>query len=179
MACVSLAGRGIHFSWSLPDFPRCHLEIDERKCHLFVVRPMRALLLGFCLVLTACMKRTDVDPWPPFTRVEVSQSDSPDQFFPPDAGRERALALKTFMEGQRIGWTRAFAVGFGPPSPVYYAHLHEGGKYVGYFAVGAGVLPGGAAFFQALCGDMFAQKRVTKSEANQFLDAIGVGGELR
>jgi hypothetical protein len=73
---------------------------------------------------------------------------------------------------------RAYGVGFGPPSPAYYAHLYDGDKYVGYFAVGAGVLPGSAAFFQVRYGDVFAQKRVTAAEANRFLNLIGVGGEL-
>ena len=55
---------------------------------------MRAVLLvGLCLTLTGRMKKTDLGPLPPFTRVEISQSESPDSFFPPDAGREKTLTF--------------------------------------------------------------------------------------
>ena len=84
----------------------------------------------------------------------------------------------TFIDGQRHDWTRAYGFGFGPPSPVYYANLIDGDKYLGYFAVGAGVLPGSSALFEVRYGKIYARKRVTRSEANRFLDLIGKGGGL-
>ena len=154
--------------------------VGSRQLILYLVRPMRALVLVAVLLASAgCMKKEDSISLPSFTRVEVSRSNAPDSIFPADAGREEAPAVRAFTDTQRSGWTRAIGVGFGPPSPAYYAHLHDGDRYVGYFAVGAGVLPGTAAFFQVHFSGMYAQKRITRAEANQFLDVIGVGGELR
>jgi hypothetical protein len=136
-----------------------------------------ALLFVFCVLLTGCMKRTALDPLPHITRVVVLQHEHPG-WVPPAAGVEEVAAIAAFMDSLRSGWTRAYGVGFGPPSPAYYAHLYDGDRYVGYFAVGAGVLPGSAAFFQVRYGHVFAQKRVTTAEANRFLNLIGVRGEL-
>jgi hypothetical protein len=124
------------------------------------------------------MKRTALDPWPHITRVVVLPYEHPGGV-PSDADNKDVAALATFMDSLRSDWTRAYYVGFGPPSPAYYAHLFEGDRYVGYFAVGAGVVPGSAAFFRVRYGDVFAQKSITRGEANRFLDLIGVGGELQ
>jgi hypothetical protein len=141
---------------------------------------MRAVLLvGFCLFLTGCMKKTDLDPLPPVTRVDVLQHASHDDLFPPHIESGKVPPIATFIDGQRFDWTRAFGVGFGMPSPIYYAHLYEGDRYLGYFAVGAAALPGSSALFEVRYGKIYARKRVTRSEANRFLDLIGVGGELR
>lgn len=132
-----------------------------------------------CMLLVGCMKRTDLAPMPHITRFIVLPKDYEYPYsIPSDIGQKDVGALVAFMDSVHSGWTRAYGVGFGPPSPAYYAHLYDGGRYVGYFAVGAGVLPGSAAYFQVRYGDVFAQKRVTKAEANRFLDLIGVGGEL-
>lgn len=134
------------------------------------------------------MKSADIGPLPPFTRITVGGSD-PQRAYPP-LKYDRAsgtlsrdfkvdlAALHAFIDGRRRGWTRAIAVGFGPPAPASYAHLYAGNEYLGYFAVGSGALPGSAAFFQVQLGDLFAQKRITAAEANQFLELIGEGGEL-
>jgi hypothetical protein len=135
------------------------------------------LLLGSCFIMSGCMKATDLQRLPPFTRVVAIPYETGVSYAPSLDG-EKLPALVTFLDSLRSGWTRAYGVGFGPPSPAYYAHLYDGDKYVGYFAVGSGVLPGSAAFFQVRYGDVFAQKRVTAAEANRFLDLIGVGGEL-
>jgi len=135
------------------------------------------LLFVFCVVLTGCMKRTGLGPLPHITRVVVLSYEHPG-WVPADAGEKYADALVAFMNSRRSDWTRAYGVGFGAPRPAYYAHLYDGTKYVGYVAVGAGALPGSAAFFQVRYGHVFAQKRVTAAEANRFLDLIGVGGEL-
>ena len=140
---------------------------------------MRALLLvTVCLFCTACMRKTDLAALPHITRVAVSPYEHPG-WVPQNAGGKDVGGLVAFMKSVHFGWTRAYGVGFGPPSPAYYAHLYDGDRYVGYFAVGAGALPGSAAFFQVRYGDVFAQKRVMTAEANRFLDLIGVGGELR
>ena len=136
-----------------------------------------ALVFVFCALTTGCMKRTVLDPLPHFTRVVVLSYEHPG-WVPQDAGLEKAAPLVAFMESQRSGWTQAYGVGFGPPSPRCYAHLYDGDRYVGYFAVGAGALPGSAAFFRVHYGDVFAQKRVTAAEANRILDLIGDGGGL-
>jgi hypothetical protein len=136
-----------------------------------------ALLLVFCVLWTGCMKRTALDPLPRITRVVVHRSEHPG-WISPDAGHKEVVAIVAYMDSQRSDWTRAYGVGFGPPSPAYYVHLFDGVRYLGYFAVGAGASPGSAAFFQVRYGDVFAQKRVTAAEANRFLNLISVGGEL-
>jgi len=134
------------------------------------------------------MKSADIGPLPPFTRITLGGSDPEGAFAPLKYDpvsrtwskdfKVDLAALQAFIDGHRRGWTRAIAVGFGPPAPAWYAHLYAGDRYLGYFAVGAGALPGSAAFFQVQLGDFFAQKRVTAAEANRFLDLIGIGGEL-
>ncbi|MEN3368065.1 MAG: hypothetical protein V7609_208 [Verrucomicrobiota bacterium] len=145
-----------------------------------LVRYMRALfLVGFCLILTGCMKKTDLGAVPPLTRVVVSSSESLNSSFPPrPLENAKASAVVAFINGHRFDWTRAIGVGFGVPSPVCYVHLYEGDRYLGYFGVGAAVLPGSSAFFEVQLGKLYARKRVTRSEANRFLDLIGIGGEL-
>jgi hypothetical protein len=126
------------------------------------------------------MKSVDIEPWPPVTRITLGDSELADRSFSPENGHltVNIPKLRAFIDGHRHGWTRAIAVGFGPPSPAWYAHLYDGDRYLGYFAVGAGALHGSAAIFRVRYGEVFAQKRVTAAEANQFLDFIGVGGGL-
>ena len=126
------------------------------------------------------MKSVDIEPWPRVTRITLGGSEVADRSFSPENFHLTVdiPKLRAFIDGHRDGWTRAIAVGFGPPSPAWYAHLYDGDRYVGYFAVGAGALHGSAAFFRVQYGEVFAQKRVTAAEANRFLDLIGVGGEL-
>ncbi|HWM23232.1 MAG TPA: hypothetical protein VNP98_00280 [Chthoniobacterales bacterium] len=123
--------------------------------------------------------KTDLDSLPPVTGVSIlwHPMERGDLFRPnPDFGQIPALV--TFIDDQRDDWTRTYVVGFGVPHPVYYAHLYERDRYLGYFAVGAGVLPGSSAFFEVRYGKIYARKRVTRSDANRFLDLIGIGGEL-
>lgn len=122
--------------------------------------------------------KTDLDPLPPNAEVIVSHLESHRSYQPPHLDPAKASPVLTFMDAQRFNWTRTIGVTFGVPNPVYYAHLYEGDRYLGYFAVGAGVLPGSSAFFEVWYGKIYARKRVTKSEANRFLDLIGIGGEL-
>ena len=150
------------------------------------------LLMGLCVISSGCMKSADIDPLPPVTRITLGSSELPERSFAPENARVydpasgtrsdypkvNLAALQALIDGHRRGWTRAIAVGFGPPSPAWYAHLYDGDSYLGYFAVGAGALPGSAAFFRVRYGEVSAQKRVTAAEANRFLDLIGVGGEL-
>jgi len=136
------------------------------------------LLVALCVISTGCMKSVDIEPWPPVTRITLGRSELDDRSFSPGHLTVNIPKLRAFIDGHRHGWTRAIAVGFGPPSPAWYAHLYNGDRYLGYFSVGAGVLPGSAAFFRVQYGDVFAQKRVTAAEANRFLDLIGVGGGL-
>lgn len=138
------------------------------------------LLVALCVISTGCMKSVDIEPWPAVTRITLGHSELVDRSFSPENGHLTANipSLRAFIDEHRRGWTRAIAVGFGPPSPAWYAHLYDGDKYLGYFAVGAGALHGSAAFFRVRYGDVFAQKRVTAAEANRFLDLIGVGGGL-
>ena len=102
----------------------------------------------------------------------VSDMEYPGDVYP-DADVNKVAAIVEFMQSVRFRWTRAYGVGFGPPSLVYYVHLLDCERYGGYFAVGAGVLPESAAFFQVRYGDVYAQKRVTRAEANRLLDLIG------
>ncbi len=139
-----------------------------------------ALLVALGLCSTGCTSKTDLDPLPTVTRVDVFRSAEAYRLFPPPPLEiEKLPALTTFIDGQRHDWKRAFVAGFGPPSPVYYAHLHGGDRYLGYFAVGASVLPGSSVLFEVRYGKIYARKRVTRAQANQFLDLIGIGGELR
>ena len=160
---------------------------------LCLVRPMRVMLLmGLCVISNGCVKSADIDPLPPVTRITLGSSELAQDSFAPETARPYdpasgtfsdypkvdVAAVQSFIDSHRGGWTRAIAVGFGPPSPAWYAHLYDGNRYLGYFAVGAGALPGSAAFFRVRYGDFFAQKRVTAAEANRFLDLTGLGGEL-
>ena len=161
----------------------CCLACTEgsRQLILCLVRPMRAMLfVAMCVISTGCMKSVDIEPWPPVTQITLGRSELTHHSFLPENGHLTVdlPKLRAFIDGHRHGWTRAIAVGFGPPSPAWYAHLYEGDKYLGYFAVGAGALPGSAGFFRVQYAEVFAQKRVTAAEANRFLDLIGVGGEL-
>ena len=116
-----------------------------------VLRPTRAvLLLGCCLVLSGCMKKTNLDPPRSVTRVVISSSDSPEWWFPPPrlGDDAKASAVVAFIDSHRFNWTRAIGVGFGVPHPAYYAHLYEGDRYLGYFGVGAGALPSSSALFE-------------------------------
>jgi hypothetical protein len=126
------------------------------------------------------MRTADLDPLPPVTRVAVLQHAlERGDVYPLYLDVEKIPALASFIDSQRHGWTRAYGVGFGQPSMVYYANLIRGDTFLGYFAVGAAVLPGSSAIFEVRYGDIYARKRVSKSEANRFLDLIGAGGELR
>jgi hypothetical protein len=141
---------------------------------------MRVLVfIAFSLLVSGCMKKTDLDSLPPVTRVAILQHEYIGEGpHPPYLEVEKIPTLVSFIDAQRHDWTRAYAVGFGQPNPVYYATLFDGDRYVGYFAVGAAVSPGSPALFEVRDGKIYARKRVTKAEANRFLDLIGVGGEL-
>ena len=140
------------------------------------MRPL--VIVGCCLLVTGCMKKSDMEPLPPVTGVVVIPYETAVSFGP-RLSNDKVPALVAFIDSRRTDWTRAYGVGFGLPRPVYYAHLYQGETYIGYFGVGAGVLPGGAALFEVRYGKIYARKRVAKSEANHFLDLVGIGGELR
>ena len=140
---------------------------------------MRALpVFAVCLLSVGCVK-TDLAPLPTITRVQL------DRYAPSKdlSDATNVAAIVSFIDGQRLNWTRPFLVGFGPPAPFVRADLYDGSTYIGEFTVRAGVLRGGRAVFEARYGKIRAYKYVSKSEANRFLDLIGIGadrdGELR
>jgi hypothetical protein len=137
-----------------------------------------ATILGVFLILTGCMKKTDLAPPTTVTRVAILYHPSWGNA-PWHLEREKVPAVATFIAEQRSDWTRAFAVGFGTPSPFCEAQLYDGGKYLGSFSLGASALPGSAAFFEVHYGDVYARKRITRAEANRFLDLVGLGGDLK
>jgi hypothetical protein len=132
-------------------------------------------LIVFCVVSAGCVK-TDLEPLPTVTRVELSDSMYGSTKDLSEA--KNVSAIVDFIDGQRLGWTREFLVGSGPPSPFVRANLYDGNRHIGYFAVASGVSPGGHAAFEVQYGKIRAHKRVAKTEANRFLDLIGMGGEL-
>jgi hypothetical protein len=139
----------------------------------------KLLLCAVCLLFAGCMRKADLAPLPRVTRAAILQHAWRGDLYPQFLDAEKIPSLVAFIDGHRHGWTRANRVGFGQPSLVYYANLLDGDTYLGYFAVGAAVLPGSSAVFEVRYGDIYARKRVPKSEANRFLDLIGVGGKLR
>jgi hypothetical protein len=88
-------------------------------------------------------------------------------------------AIVDFINGERLGWTRPIGFGFGTPVEAADINLYDESGWIGRFSVRSGVLPGGHALFEVRTRNMRAYKQVEKSEANRFLDVIGVGGELR
>jgi len=136
------------------------------------------LLVGFCVFAAGCVKR-DLEPLPTVTRVQL------DRYAPTKDLSEstHVAAIVDFINGERLGWTRPFLVGFGAPAPFVRADLYDDNRYIGEFTVRSGVLPGGHALFEVQYGKIRAYKYVDKAEANQFLDLIGIGrergGELR
>ena len=133
----------------------------------------RTFLVLLVMLAVGCVK-TDLQPFPRVTRIEVHQSTSNPTLSDPKV----TAAVTDFINGERLGWTRPLL--FGPGSPVEAANinLYDESGWLGRFSVRSSVLPGGHALFEVRNRNMRAYKRVTKSEANQFLDLIGVGGEL-
>ena len=131
-------------------------------------------LAGVCAVSTGCAKM-DLAPLPSVTRVDIVHGRFTKDLSDPSS----IAAIVKFVDDERLGWTRAFLFGFGAPQPFARVDLYDGGKYIGYFAIVSGVLPGGHAAFEVRYGNIHAQKRIAKSEANQFLDIIGLSGELQ
>jgi hypothetical protein len=134
------------------------------------------LLITLCVCLTGCVK-TDLQPFSHVTRVDVRGYRWRYQNLRPSlTDREEVSAIVNFINRQRSAWTRTFVFEFGMPQPLVRADLYDGNTYLGYFAVGGGRLPGSHGVFEVRCGKILARKRVTMSEANQFVDLIGVRG---
>jgi hypothetical protein len=132
------------------------------------------LMLVLCACSAGCVK-TDLQPFPKATRIEVHHSTSNPTLSDPNV----TAAVTDFINSQRWGWTRPLL--FGPGTPVEAANisLYDESGWLGKFSVRSSVLPGGHALFEVQRRNMRAYKRVEKSEANRFLDLIGVGGELK
>jgi hypothetical protein len=135
-------------------------------------------VLGVCFIASGCMKKTNLSPPTTVTHVDVLYHPSWGNA-PWHLESEKVPGVAKFIAEQRSDWTRAFAVGFGMPSPFCEARLYDGGKFLGSFSVGASVLPGSAGFFEVHYGDVYARRRVTRAEANRFLDLVGAGGDLK
>ena len=134
----------------------------------------RALFLFAAMLLAGCVK-TDLQPFPMVTRIDVHQGTSNPTLSDPDV----TAAIVDFINSERVGWTRPLVFGPGTPVEAANIHLYDESGWIGRFSVRSGVLPGGHALFQVRTRNMRAHKRVEKVKANQFLDVIGVGGELR
>ncbi len=135
------------------------------------------VVLILCACSASCVK-TDLAPLPHVTRVEISHSRygqrTKDLSEPGNVS-----AVVQFIDLHRLGWTRPYVFGFGAPAPFIGVDLCDGDNYVGEFTVRSGVLPGGNALFEVRYGKIRAHKRVPKSEANRFLDLIGMEGQLK
>jgi hypothetical protein len=136
---------------------------------------MRRTFLAVLLLFYAGCKRTDLQPFPTLTRIEVHHSTSNPTLSDPAV----TAAVVDFLNSERLGWTRPFGPGPGGPVEAVYVNLYNDSGWIGDFSVRSSVLPGGHALFEIRNRDMRAYKRVEKSEANRFLDVIGVGGELK
>jgi len=134
----------------------------------------RASPILLLLLVTGCVK-TDLQPFPTVTRIEVHHSTSNPTLTDPTV----IAAIVDFINGERLGWTRPLL--FGPEAPVPAAdiNLYDDSGWIGKVSVRSSVLPGGHALFEVRSRNIRAYKRVEKSEANRFLDVIGVGGELK
>ena len=137
---------------------------------------MRLLFLVVLCVFSSGCAKTDLAPLPTITRVDLVCRWAPTKDL---SDASNVAAIVNFIDRERLGWTRAFLFGFGAPEPIARVELYDGNRYIGYFAVTGGVLPDSAAAFEVRYGTIHAQKRIDKSEANDFLDIIGLGGELR
>jgi hypothetical protein len=126
------------------------------------------------MLCVGCVK-TDLQPFPTVTRIEVHQQSSN-----PTLSDPKVIApVMDFINGERHGWTRPLLFRGGTPVEAAHINLFDESGWIGRFSVRSGVLPGGHALFEVRNRNMYAYKRVMKSEANRFLDAIGVGGELK
>jgi len=130
------------------------------------------VLLG---ILAAGCVKTDLQPFPRVTRIELHHTTSNPTLTDPTT----TAAVVDFINAQRFGWTRPIGFGFGTPVEAVNINLYDESGWLGRFSVRSSVLPGGHALFEVRNRDVHAYKRVEKSEANRFLDVIGVGGELR
>jgi hypothetical protein len=119
--------------------------------------------------------KTDVEQFPTVTRIEVHQQTSNPTLSDPKV----TSAITDFINSERLGWTRPFLFEFGTPVEAANINLYDESGWIGRFSVRSSVLPGGHALFEVRNRKMYAYKRVEKSEANRFLDVIGVGGELK
>jgi len=129
----------------------------------------------FVAMLSASCVKTDLQPFPTATRIEVHHV----TWNPTFSDAATTAAIVDFINEERLGWTRPIGFGYGSPVEVVRIDMYDSSGWIGKFGVRSSVLPGGHALFEVRNRDMRAYKRVTKSEANRFLDLVGLGGELR
>jgi|GEM_PF-4393402 len=135
-----------------------------------------AFIIAIAMCLVGCTKTT-LPPFTNVTRVEVQSFRTDRQRIGTITAPEKLAVLLQFMNRPRARWTRTFVFDFGVPKALVRADLYEGERYVGYFAVGGGRLPGKRAFFEVRRGNVLTRLTVPISEANEFIDLIDARGE--
>ncbi|HSH39394.1 MAG TPA: hypothetical protein VK993_11470 [Chthoniobacterales bacterium] len=159
--------------------PRSHGWTPKQRWLIAGCGALALAVLGGFVFRSAVWVRTDLEPLPEVTQVEVLGYEGwRGSSAPAPLESSKLPALTAFIDEQRSGWTGGFLGTFELPHPVLRADLYEGDRYIGYFAVGGGILPGSHAVFEVRRGNVRARKRVAVSAANRFLDLIGEGGEL-
>lgn len=118
-------------------------------------RMCRALLIAFWVCLTGCVKTT-LPPFSHVTRAEVRSCRSQYDYFGSITAPNKLSALLDFVDRPRPSWTRTFIFDFGVPRALVRADLYDGDTYLGYIAVGGGMLPGNRAFFEVRRGKIRA-----------------------
>jgi hypothetical protein len=104
-----------------------------------------AVIIAILIDLTGCTKTT-LPPVADVTRVEVRSCRSQYDYFGAITAPDKLSELMEFINRPRSSWTRTFVFDFGVPRALVRADLYDGDTYVGYFAVGGGLLPGKRAF---------------------------------
>jgi hypothetical protein len=115
-------------------------------------------------------------PFTHVTRAQALSCRSQYQRFDSVTIPEKVSALMQFINRPRPSWTRTYVFDFGVPRPLVRADLYDGDTYLGYFAVGGGMLPGKRAFFEIRRGKILARVTVPLAEANEFIELIGARG---
>ena len=100
----------------------------------------RTFLVLLVMLAVGCVK-TDLQPFPRITRIEVHHSTSNPTLSDPAV----TTAVVDFINGQRLGWTRPFLFGPGTPVPAADINLYDDTGWIGKFSLRSSVLPGGHA----------------------------------